>query len=217
MASIFPNGTQYAFSTAFGSAIPVTAISNAVDAECAAAAPPTDGSVAVITSGWTALNNTVARTDGADTDSFLLEDVDTTSTTQYPAGEGAGSVKIVSTWETLSQIQDANLTGGEQQFYTRQDLEDVNGRQIQIPTHRNARTLAVSLEYDPDLDWYAALVAADIARTPVVMRAILPGGDTLYYFGYPAFNKVPTQAKNQGMKVDLSLALLCEPIRYAAA
>ena len=170
-----------------------------------------------MTSGWTALNNTVARTTGKDLDSFLLEDVDTSNTTQYPAGEGAGSVKVVSTWETLSQIQDVQITGGEQQFYERQDLEDRNGRQIRIPTFRSARTLAIQLEHDPDLDWYAALIAADAAKQPVVMRAILPSGDTLYYLGYPAFNKVPTQTKNEGMKNDLNLALICDPIRYAAA
>ena len=217
MASIFPNGTQYAFSTAFGSAIAVTAISNASEAECAAASPPTDGSIVVVTSGWTALNNTVARTDDADTDSFVLEGVDTSNTTQYPAGEGAGSVKAVTTWETLSQIQDSQMNGGEQQFYTRQDLEDINGRQIQIPTFRNARTLVIDLEYDPALDWYDALITVDAAKSPIVLRAILPSGDTMYYLGYPAFNKVPTQAKNQGMKVQLMVALIAEPTRYAAA
>jgi hypothetical protein len=219
MASIFPNGTQYAFSTAFASPIAVTAITNASTAVCSSATQPNDGSIVVVTSGWTALNNTVARTDNKDSDSFELENVNTSSTTRFPAGEGAGSVKAVSTWETLTQIQDVTFTGGDPELYTRQDLEDVNGRKIQIPTGESPTVMQVELEYDPNLDWYDALIAAHDAKTPIVVRAILPApsSDTIYYFGYPHFRKQPTQGKNQGMKVTFSLYQLCDSARYAAA
>lgn len=216
MASKFPNGTQYAISTALGSAIPVTAITNASTAVASAAAPPADGSIAVITSGWTALNDTVARTDNADADSFDLEGVSTSNTTRFPTGEGAGSVKIVSTWETLSQIQDVQFSGGDPETYERQDLEDINGRKIQYPVGESSQLMTVELEYDPTLDWYAALIAAHEAKTPVVVRAIAPDGTKIYYYGYPHFRKQPTQTKNQGMKVTFRLYMLCDSIRYAS-
>lgn len=214
MASKFPNGTQYAISTAFGSSITVTAITNASPAECAAASPPTDGSIVVITSDWTALNDTVARTDTADADSFELEGVDTSNTTRYPAGEGAGSVKAVTTWEPLTQIQDVQFSGGDPEIYERQDLEDINGRKIQYPIGESAQVMTMELEYDPALDWYATLIAAHEAKTPVVVRAISPDGDKIFYYGYPHFRKQPTQTKNQGKKVTFRLYQLCDSIRY---
>lgn len=218
MSSFFPNGTQFSFSTALGSAIPVTAISNADPAVASATAPPTDGSIVVVTSDWSALNETVARTTGevAGT-SFELEGVDTTSTTRYPAGEGAGSVQVASSFVGLTQITDSTLSGGEQQFFQYQYVEDVNNRQRQKPTYKNAMVLTLTMDYDPTLPWYDDLIAADQAGALVVFKTVLASGDTVLYLGYPSFNPTPTFSKNQNQQVTATFSLVCQPIRYAAA
>ena len=217
MAQYFPNGTQYAVSSALAASVAISAITNANPGVASTATPPSDGDILVITSGWTALNDTVVRADNADLDSFDLEGVNTSSTTRYPAGEGAGSFQKVSTWEPLSQIDTVGLTGGEQQFHEFQYVEDVNGRIRRKPTTRSARGLEFMLDYDPDLGWFSTLETADAAGTLMVLRAILPSGDTVYYLGYPSFDKVPTQGKNTNMQNKFILSLVCEPIRYAAS
>jgi hypothetical protein len=218
MSSFFPNGTQFSFSTALGAAIPVTAITNADPAVASATAPPTDGSIVVVTSGWSALNDTVARTTGevAGT-SFELEGVDTTDTTIYPAGEGVGSVAVASSFVGLTQINDATMSGGEQQFYQFQYVEDKSGRQRQKPTYKNAMVLTLTMDYDPTLGWYDDLITVDQAGALIVLKTILPSGDTILYLGYPSFNPTPTFAKNTNQQVTATFSLVCRPIRYAAA
>lgn len=217
MSSYFVNGAQYSFSTALGTAVPVTAITNADPAVASATSPPTDGTIVVVKSGWSGLNDTIAKTANADTSTFELAGVDTTDTTRYPAGAGAGSVQPVSTWAALSQISDISMSGGDQQFYQFQYVEDVNGRQRQKPTFKNAMTLTFTLDYDPTLAWYAALIAADAAGELVALKTVLPSGDTILYLGYLSFNKVPTATKNENQHVTATFSLACDPIRYAAA
>lgn len=212
----FPNGTQYSFSTTLGAAIPVTAITNADPAVATASAPPVDGSIVVIKSGWSALNDTVARTSGAAATTFDLEGVDTTSVSRYPAGEGAGSVQVATDFVGLSQVQTIAMSGGDQQFYQYQYVEDKNGRQHQKPTFKNAMTLTFTLDYDPALPWYADLITADQAGALVALKAVLPSGDTLLYLGYPSFNKVPTSTKNENQQVTATFSLAADPIRYSA-
>jgi hypothetical protein len=212
----FPNGTQYSFSTTLGAAIPVTAITNADPAVATASAPPVDGSIVVIKSGWSALNDTVARTSGAAATTFDLEGVDTPSVSRYPAGEGAGSVQVATDFVGLSQVQTIAMSGGDQQFYQYQYVEDKNGRQHQKPTFKNAMTLTFTLDYDPALPWYADLITADQAGALVALKAVLPSGDTLLYLGYPSFNKVPTSTKNENQQVTATFSLAADPIRYSA-
>lgn len=212
----FPNGTQYSFSTTLGAAIPVTAITNADPAVATASSPPVDGSIVVIKSGWSALNDTVARTSGAAATTFDLEGVDTTSVSRYPAGEGAGSVQVATDFVGLSQVQTIAMSGGDQQFYQYQYVEDKNGRQHQKPTFKNAMTLTFTLDYDPALPWYADLITADQAGALVALKAVLPSGDTLLYLGYPSFNKVPTSTKNENQQVTATFSLAADPIRYSA-
>lgn len=217
MSSIFINGTKYSVSTGLAAAVPVTAITNAKPAVATAATPPVDGSILVINSGWSELDETVARSANADADSFELEGVDTTSTTRFPAGEGAGSVRVVSGWVSLDQVRDVQVTGGDQQYFQYQYVEDRSSRQRQKPTFKNAITLTFLLDYDPSKLWYQALIEADAARDPVVVRGILPNGAVLLYYAYPSFNKVPTGTVNENLQNTATFSLIADPIRYEAA
>jgi hypothetical protein len=148
--------------------------------------------------------------------SFKIEGVDTTSVIEYPAGEGAGAFQVVSTWTPIDQVASVASSGGDQQYYTWQYVEDTSGRQQQKPTVKNPLTMTLTLDYDPTKPWYAALIAADRARVPVVLRAILPSGDTMYYLAFPSFNEVPTQTVNQNMQNVATFSLINAPARFAA-
>lgn len=217
MSSIFPNGTKYEVSTALAAAIAVTAISNASPAVATAVAPPADGSIVIITSGWSSLSETIARTLGAEANSFELEGVDTTDVVEYPAGQGAGQVQRVSTWVEVDQVRSVATSGGDQQFFTYQYVGDKSGRQRQKPTVKSPMVLTFQLDYDPGKPWYAALIAADRAGVPVALKAVLPSGDEMYYLAYPSFNKVPTQAVNENMQNTATFSLITDPVRYKGA
>lgn len=217
MSSIFINGTRYSMSTALAAAVPITAITNAKPAVASAATPPSDKSVLVLKSAWTNLNETVARSANADADSFEIAGVDTTNTVLYPAGSGAGNFQAVTSWVDLDQVRDVVMAGGDQQFFNYQYVEDLTSRQRQKPTFKNAMTMTVSLDYDPDKPWYAALTEADRMREPVVVRGVLPNGSTLFYYAYPSFNKVPVGQVNENLQNTAVFSLIADPIRYEAA
>lgn len=217
MSSRFINGAKYAVSTSLGAAVVISAVSNASPAVASTTAPPANGAVAIVQSGWPNLNGTVARAAGQVAGaSFQLEGVDATDVVRYPAGEGAGTFQVAGTFVSFSQVRDVGINGGDQQFFDYQYVEDESGRQRQVPTFKNAMSMKIELDYDPALPWYAALIALDRAHTPVVLRETLPGGDVIYYYGLISFNKVPTKKVNENMTVTATFSLQADPIRYGA-
>ncbi|KGK92249.1 hypothetical protein NB04_27650, partial [Pseudomonas syringae pv. tomato] len=91
-----PNGATLQIASAYGAAIPVTALSNANPTVATAAAHGlSDGDIIAVTSGWTRLNDRAARVDNSLSGTFELEKINTVNVQPYPAGSGAGSVREV--------------------------------------------------------------------------------------------------------------------------
>jgi hypothetical protein len=216
MSSRFINGAKYAVSTALAAAVAITAITNADPAVASSPTPPADGDILLLTSGWSNINSSAARAANADVDSFELEGVNTTNVLRFPAGEGAGTFQKVNTFLGINQVRDVKLEGGEQNYFEFQYVEDEGGRQRKKPTFKSASAMTLVLDYDPDLAWYEALIEIDRVGGLVVVREILPSGDTIYYVGTLAFNKVPTKDINQNMTVQASLSLESDPVRFGA-
>ena len=219
MSSMFPNGTKYAISAALGAVIPITALTNDEPPVATSTSnPPVDGSVVVVSSGWSDISDAVAITAGADAQAktFELSNLDTSDPAQFPAGLGVGSAQVVNGWVALDQVANVAASGGDQQYYQYQYVEDTSGRQRQKPTVKNPLTITLTQDYDPDKPWYPALIAADRAKKPVVLRATLPSGDTLYYVAFPSFNEVPTQTVNQNMQNVSTFSLMNAPVRIKA-
>lgn len=217
MSASFPNGTLLAVSTAYGLAAAISAITNANPAVASAASPPADGTVGVLTSGWTDISDRVFKTDNADADSFDLLGANTIDVSRFPPGVSAGQFLPVTTWVQLSQVREFGKTGGDQQFFTWQYLEDRSGRQRQRPTFKNAKSINVTLDYDPALAWYTALDKADAEKNPVVLRATLPNGAELYYYVYPSFDADPSLTMNENMTNTATFSLIGDLTRYEAA
>lgn len=199
-ASSFPNGTVFSLGTTYAAAKTISGISNASQGVCSSTAHGySDGDVLVISSGWPRLEGRVARADTILTDSFALEGIDTTSTTLYPAGAGGGTAVKVTNFVPISQVTDLSTSGGEQQFAQWVYVED--GQQRQRPTFKNARSLQMVLDYDPNLAWHAALLNADLLNTPHVLLATLPSGAKIYYNMYVSFDGEPTFTANVNQQV----------------
>jgi len=212
----FPNGTVFSVATAMAAAIAISAISNADPGVASTATPPEAGDICVLASGWPSLNNRVVRAASPTASAFSLEGFDTTSTSKYPAGAGAGSFQVASGWVPLSQVTSIAKSGGDQQFYQWQYAEDASGQQLQRPTYKNAKTLTLKLDYDPALAWYDALDKADEAKEAIVLRAVLPNNSILYYLVYPSFDADPSMDLNQNMGNTATFSLISKLTRYDA-
>jgi hypothetical protein len=164
----------------------------------------TAGDIVTIDSGWPALNLAVVRVASSTTDAFALEGFDTTNTTRFPTGSGAGSAREVTAWATISQITDSTVAGGEQQYFQWAYLED--GQQRQRPTFKNARSMTMTMDFDDSLPWHTALLNADRAGTPHVLRIALPNGSTIYYHVFVGFDGEPTLNINANMQVSVSFS-----------
>lgn len=217
MSISLPNGTTYAIASAYGTAKPITAITNAAAAVCTSAAHGlTVGAIVEISSGWPSLNGRIARVSAQTTNDFTLEKINTTNTKRHPPGAGVGSVRVITTFTPIVQVLDANASGGDQQFHNFQFVEDVDDER-QLPTVRSARQLVLSIADDDTPAHYAVLEAADDDRQMRAIRAILPTGATIYYDAIISFNKTPTMTKNELMALTVNCALQSPPTRYPAA
>ena len=215
MAVSLPNGSTIAIGSAVGSAITVTALTNANPAVASATAHGlTEGDYIIVTSGWSRLNNRLVRVGTVPgVDSFQLEGINTLDTDVYPAGAGIGSVKEVTTFTQITQVLTTSSQGGEQQFLTYQFLEaDV---QTEIPTVKTAGGFNFSVADDPSLPGYIALAAANDDRVERALLVTLANGSKLCYLGYCTLNETPTLTVNELMACAATVRFLNKPTRYA--
>lgn len=216
MSSKFINGAKYAVSATLAPSVPITAISNANPAIASAGALPVAGNILLLKSGWSQLNDSVARALAPAAGAFTLEQVNTTSVTRFPPTEGVGAYQVASAFFSVDQVRDVKLDGGEQNYFEFQYVEDEGGRQRRKPTFKSATGITFTLDYDPDKPWYDQLITIDREAQLVILRETLPNDDVIYYVGTLAFNKVPTKDVNQNMTVQMSLSLESDPVRFGA-
>lgn len=218
MSVSLPNGSTVSIAATYAAVKAVTGISNASPAIATAVAHGfLAGDIVEIASGWSDLAGRAARVKAPiAADTFALDGFDTTSQQRYPTGGGVGSARKVLTWQPITQVLDAAMTGGEQQFYTYSFLEDV-GDERQLPTNRSARTLTLTIADDPTLPQYQVLKAANDARTPVIVRFALANGSAIYFSAYVSFSEMPTLTKNEAMAQVVTLSLAGAPTRYTGA
>lgn len=216
--SIMLNGARYAVATALSAVAPITGISNAAPPVALAAAPPVQGSIVLLASGWGDLDEAPARSGTVVAgESFVLEGYDATDLARFPAGEGLGGFMVASAFVNLPKIHDIQTSGGDQNYATRQYVSDPSGKQVQAPTFKSARSQTYMLDYDPSKPHFAALVELDRTQEITILRETLRNGDVIYYAGRVSFNKEPTKALNEFISNAMSFSPTADSIRYDAA
>lgn len=215
MAVQLPNGVVFSLGTTIDAAKTVSSISNANPAVATSTAHGfANGDIILLNSGWQKLNDRLLRVANQASGTFELAGQDTTSTTLYPTGTSAGSAKKVSAWTQITQVLECSTSGGEMQFATYSFLE--NDFESQIPTQHSAQSLTMSIADDPTLAGYVALKKAAADRQAIPLRAQMPNGSVIYYYGYISFNETPSMTKNNVMACSATFSLMSMPVRYAA-
>lgn len=209
-----PNGAIVSLAASYAASAPITGISNAIAGVVTATNTLAVNDYVEITSGWARLSGKVLRVSAASGTTFTLEGYDTTNTTIYPAGGGAGSFRKILTWTQLSQILSSSSSGGEQQFLEYQLLE--GDSQKRIPTVKSAAGLTFSVGDDPTLPGYQLASAANDDRLPRGVRIDLPSMAKIVYNAYISLNKTPSLTVNEIMACEVTLSLLAEPVRYVS-
>lgn len=222
MAITLATGTRIAIASALGTSRTFTSASNATETVLSFAADPqlAVGDIFYVEdSGWDFLKGIVARVKAASgTGPYLvtLESIDTSSTARFPAGEGAGSGKEVTTWTSIPLIRDASIDGGELQFIDVPELAKfVTGR---LPSEQTGITIGMPVYFEatPGAGITAA-IAAQAGGTPVPIRISHTSGDLIYAAGYWSVRRMPSLSRGSARESDLSCALLpVNPTIYAS-
>ncbi len=213
MAASLPNGSTLFIGSAYGSALTVSALTNANPGVATSTAHGlSNGDYVVVTSGWSRLNNRLVRVAGVTANTFELEGINTTDTDIYPSGSGIGSVREVTTFTQITQVLQPTAQGGEQQFLAYQFLED--DAQTEIPTTKTAGGFNFSVADDPTLTGYIAMAAANDDREARALRVNLANGSKLCYYAYLTLNETPSLTVNELMACQATARFLNKPTRY---
>lgn len=215
MAITLATGTTVSIAKTYGTAVTMSAITNASEAVATLSAGHgcVVGDYIEVASGWDLLDKRVVRVKVVATNDVTLEGVNTASTSKFPAGAGTGSIRRITAWSQLSQLKDLSASGGDQQFA---DITSISDRTIkQMPTVRNAVTMNIGVFDDPTLAWYADVNVASEASTPYGLLMGFPNGSKLAANTYWSLQKVPTIGKNEALTSQITLAYAADPIRYS--
>lgn len=187
MAIYASQGLQLAIASTFGTQFTITAITNASEAVATHSA---SHGVAVndiieVTSGWKRLNQRVVRAKTVATNDVTYEGINTSSTSDYPTGEGIGTGREITAWTTISQLlPEVSSSGGG---FRRADITEIDDVRVkELPILAEAVTLTFQYHWDPALAWRSVVETASRAASPYPFR-ITKGTTRIYgnaYWGY---------------------------------
>lgn len=217
MAYFLAEGSKFLFSETFGTAVNVTAASNADPAVLAAAGHGfLDNDELLFTSGWEDATDTVWLADQLTPDTLALKGLDTSDTQWFPAGTGGGTLRKVSNWVEIGQVLDSQPAGGDARNVTIEPLSRRNA--INMPAGFNPSSLALTLGYDPSTPAQIALnkISRNLSKR-VAFKFLLAGGQTGYGYGTAQLAQMPNIAKGSAVSVALNLNFLGLFVGYPSA
>ncbi len=213
MAFNLPEGSRFQFSSTFAATKTVSAISNANPAVCTSTAHGyITGDEILLTSGWEDATNTVYRVTMIDANSFSIQGLNSTSTTVYPAGTGAGTAQKISSFTDIPQVLTISASGGDARFTDVQLLASRNA--LRIPVGFNATTTTLSLAHDPSLAGYQTMLDISRTTTKVAFKVVGNGGSE-YGYGYMSVSEVASRSAGQVNTVNVAISYLGRAIAYA--
>lgn len=188
MANV-PTGTTFFIATAFATAIPVTAATNAAETQLTAAAHGlANGDLVVTSLGWGRVDQRLARVKSVATNTFVLEGMDTSSTTYFPNGTTTGSVKKVTTWQQITQVLAASGSGGDPKNTEYKYIE--SDQAFSINDGFSATTYQLTVDADAiGTAGYTAMRSLTDTQTISVLQMVMRSGSKVFYPGTVALNE----------------------------
>ncbi len=212
-----PSGTTVAIATAFASALSFTAATNASEAVLTVTgATLSAGDFVEVTSTWGRINGRIFRLKTATATALTLESCDTTNTSIFPAGLGAGSVRKISTWTPVTQVLGTpESSGGEAKNANFQYL-DSQDEQTVFDGY-SALTYSITLDADSiGTPAYTSIKTLSDSNGVTALRLTAPGGATVLLGATLALNENPTMAAGQVMGNKVTFYGRGRTVRYAS-
>lgn len=210
-----PNNIAFAVASVFATGISVSAATNATEAVLTTATNTyAAGDYVEYVGGWSRANGRVFRVKSPTGTSVVLEGLDTTDVTLFPAGSGTGTLRKVTTWVPITGVVSADVSGGDAKNVEVALLD--NDLPVMLPDGFTATSVTLTIADDKTLAHYAALKAISDGVKLTCLRGTIPGGagGVLLYAGYCSFNESPSLAKGSVMAVKASFALQNKVVRY---
>ncbi|MCH8178212.1 MAG: phage tail protein [Proteobacteria bacterium] len=174
-----PTGSTFFIASAFAAPRATTAVTNATEAVVTSAGHGySNGDVLEVTSGWGRLNLRAVRIKGVTTDSFILENVDTTNTNFFPVGTGVGSVRKATAFTQITQVLSASSSGGDPKTVSFKYIES----DVEFSLNDGFTATSQSLDLDADSigsAGYAALKSLTDTQTNTILRTLTRSGSVM--------------------------------------
>lgn len=201
-----PNGATVQIATSLSAAIPFTAITNAAPPVVTATAHGlTAGDYVMVQSGWCELDGRVFKIATSTADSFSLVGADTTDTTKFSPGQGAGGVEEITGWTDLPCIVNSATNGGEQQFTEVACLQEDSP--TNLPNGFSAATLSFDISDDDSSTAIEIMEELTEDQETSVVRVGLRTGKEILYPGYVSITPFPTLTRGEVMTRTVSVAI----------
>jgi hypothetical protein len=215
MAITRATGTLVAIASTYGTAVTMTAITNAAEAVATLGAGHgvVVGDYLEVTSGWDLLSARIVRAKTVATNDVTFEAINTVDVGRYPVGTGVGTIRRVTGWTNISQItRDFSVSGGGQNYANITTLVDAIEKQI--PTTRSPVEVVLPVYDDPALPWYSVVNTASDSAAATALRMSFPGGSKLVANAYWSLQNVPT-IEDSTLRSQVALSFAAQPTRYA--
>jgi hypothetical protein len=215
MSITLATGTTVSIASTYGASKAMSAISNAAEAVATleAAHGVIVGDILEVTSGWDLLNGRLVRVSAVTVNDVTFDDIDTSNTTNYPAGTGTGSIREITAWTQITQIQSVESSGGDLSFA---DITTIVDRtQKQVPTTRSPIQLTFTVFDDPTLTWYAIVLAAAEASIAYGLRVVFPNASRLLANGFYSLQTTPNINVNAPLTAPIGFSASATPTRYS--
>lgn len=206
-------GASVSIATTYGTQFTISAITNATEAVATLSASHgvAVGDFIEVTSGWAKLNKRVVRIKTVATNDVTLEGINTSSTTDYPAGTGAGTGREITAWTNISNIKadSFSTSGGDQKYASTTALESTI--ETQMPTTRSPYEVNWAV-----MDTSSGLTAAENAAAQQALTAIrvVAGASVTVANGYWSVSAFPSISGTEVTTRACSFSSNAEPKMY---
>lgn len=210
MARTPVNGLVVALAASFGATKAMSAITNATSAVATLEASHgfTVGDILqIVTSGWPKAEGRVFRVSAVNTNDVTLESFNSSNTSDFPAGTGAGTVREVATWTSVGQIlgDTFSSSGGEQQFAAFQYLDSDD--QIEEPTSRAPGRIEFTIDDDIAAAGQVLIESLSDSKAVTPFRFVARTGARWFGAGIFSMGVTPQFASNTNVRRQVSIAL----------
>lgn len=215
MAYRFPEGASFQFSTTFAAAKTIATFSNASPGLATSVAHGyVDDDEVLMVANWEDATDSVFRVDQISTDTLNLKGLDTTNTTFFPVGGGAGAtLQLVSAWQTIPQVLTITTNGGDARRATISPLS--RRTPINVPLGLNPIDITLTIGHDASNAVYQDMLAVTRALTKIAFKIILSDGSASYGYGNMVVGSFPQLQSGRENQAQVAINLLGRDVAYA--